>query len=165
MLLIDRTKYDNFDKKKTIKVNSRSCGDCSFCCDGWLSAGIWGHDMYPGKPCKFKSKDSGCGIYHQRPQLCKDFLCLYRQDSKVPEHLKPNIIGNVMMNRELNGIPYIEIVEGFNSIDMQLIDWALDMFHKHHIDSFRYFYNGKTNFVSRNEEFTRLMTEKNADIA
>ena len=51
----------------------RSCGDCTACCEGWLSAKDL--KMWAGKACEHKTA-AGCGIYADRPENpCKAFQC------------------------------------------------------------------------------------------
>lgn len=44
----------------------RLCGDCTACCDGWLRATIYAHEMKPCTPCHFV-REGCCSIYDQRP--------------------------------------------------------------------------------------------------
>lgn len=61
----------------------RSCGSCALCCKVYdvpavpMTAGTWCRHCQPGR---------GCRIYDDRPQQCRDFLCLWiTQDFLGPE--------------------------------------------------------------------------------
>lgn len=70
----------------------RKCGECTACCDGWMAATIFGHEMKPGVPCCFL-KDGGCGIYARRPSIpCRRFVCGWLADnSPFPDAFRPNL--------------------------------------------------------------------------
>ena len=74
----------------------RSCGDCTACCEGWLSAKDL--KMWAGKACEHKTA-AGCGIYANRPENpCKAFQCGWL-DGTLPEDekLKPNHCGAIVL--------------------------------------------------------------------
>ncbi len=74
----------------------RGCGECRTCCNGWLSAEIYGHKMGGGVPCKFLKPD-GCGIYESRPELCRSFVCGWlKPGSPFPENWRPDKIGFII---------------------------------------------------------------------
>lgn len=59
--------------------NGRSCGSCTACC---VLPRIGVESAFPdGKPgytpCD-KLCTSGCSVYKNRPELCKDYICLWR---------------------------------------------------------------------------------------
>ena len=68
--------YRCVNERRTV-LSDRNCGDCTACCDGWLSAATL--EMRPGKPCKNRC-DAGCGIYEDRPEdPCRLFRCGWLQ--------------------------------------------------------------------------------------
>ena len=70
---------------------SRPCGDCAACC---VSLGIMEAPIQkaPGEPCRFLSHE-GCGIYQQRPPVCRHFQCLWKRSSVLPADLRPDQSG------------------------------------------------------------------------
>jgi hypothetical protein len=72
--------------KRNIDV-SRQCGDCSLCCKVMAVPEL-------NKPkdtwCEKCTKTKGCSTYETRPQICRDFACMWLQEEWIPEALKPN---------------------------------------------------------------------------
>lgn len=72
---------------------SRECGECTACCEGWLTGTIRGHKMHTGKQCHFLGCNR-CSIYEERPvDPCRNFRCVWLKDDKheLPEWLKPSL--------------------------------------------------------------------------
>src|SRR5664279_683832 len=71
--------------------NSRACGSCTACCDGWLKIEVRGHQVYPGKACPF-SVEHRCSIYQDRPQHpCREFICGWLVGSSpLPDWMRPD---------------------------------------------------------------------------
>jgi hypothetical protein len=72
----------------TAPAQGRSRGQCSLCCklsfiEAPLNkpAGIWCQHCRPGK--------GGCSIYDERPEPCRDFLCLWLAFSYFDDRWKP----------------------------------------------------------------------------
>lgn len=76
-----------------------------------------------GKPCKYLSSSDSCTIYSNRPECCKIFMCLYRQDDSVPEWIKPNISQVIMTERVEGDIEYIEVFDCGSKIQDNLLEW------------------------------------------
>jgi hypothetical protein len=102
----------------------RACGDCTACCQGWLTADIHGKYMYSGAPCHYKG-DKGCTIYKNRPQLCVDFKCAWLTDPEVPEWMKPSLSKVIMYWRSIEDIPYMSVVETGQQIDASVLNWIV----------------------------------------
>ncbi len=103
----------------------RSCDGCTKCCEGHLTANIYGYEMGPGKPCHFVTKN-GCSIYSNRPyDPCKGFKCVWKQNSIVPVSFKPDVVGMIMINNVLDDIPYVYIVPAGKEISIDVLDWAV----------------------------------------
>lgn len=82
---------------------SKTCAGCTKCCEGYLSANIYGHEMNKTTPCFFVTLGSGCQIYDQRPENpCKSFICEWRYNPYVPEELKP-LSSNIMLVKRSAG--------------------------------------------------------------
>ena len=69
----------------------RECGPCRLCCT------VRGVDTFgkpPGVPCDELAVRRGCGIYHARPDECRNYLCGWRMGFLGPE-LRPDRTGVV----------------------------------------------------------------------
>lgn len=70
----------------TDATNRRVCGECGFCCKIPEIAEL-------GKPagqwCAHWSAANGCGIYDDRPETCRRFVCLYLSDPTIAEDWHP----------------------------------------------------------------------------
>ena len=65
----------------------RTCGTCTQCCKTMAVVALEKpRDIW----CQHCQIGQGCKIYEQRPQECRDFVCLWLQDESVPEELKPD---------------------------------------------------------------------------
>lgn len=131
----------------------RSCGGCTKCCEGHLTANIYGYEMYPGKPCNFITKN-GCSIYAMRPHNpCKDFKCVWKKNSKIPLEFKPNLVDMIMIETAIDGIPYVYIVSAGKEISLDILDWAVGAVNAGTIDHIVYEKNGKARVISQNSVF------------
>lgn len=64
----------------------RNCEDCHWCC------------YFPEIPNSPVNEwcghcNSGCDIYDDRPEVCKNFGCLWYNQEQVPESLRPDLCG------------------------------------------------------------------------
>ena len=106
--------------------NQRNCGECTKCCEGWLTANINGEEMFPGKPCKFVNLNSGCSIYKKRPEEpCKTFECMWKgtNDSIMPNHFKPSISNVIITIQEINGISFHAMVNAGSDPSAEMVSW------------------------------------------
>lgn len=111
---------------KIVNKTQRSCDGCTACCEGWLTANIKGHEMYPGKPCPFVKQGVGCSIYKDRPKNpCKGFECMWKAtDSTImPDRFKPSEIGAIVTIDEIDGIPYHRVTECGVKLDSDFLSW------------------------------------------
>ena len=78
--------------------NSRVCGECRSCCEGWLTGNIREHQMKPGIPCFFL-KAEGCSIYKDRLEIpCRSFICGWLENgSTLPENYRPDQLGVIFV--------------------------------------------------------------------
>ena len=106
-------------------MTNKECGTCTKCCEGWLTANIKGHEMYPGKPCFFVEIGKGCKDYENRPKdPCKTFSCGWILIRDMPDNFKPSISGVIMYKNSNNGNPYISLVKAPNNPTEDLLFWA-----------------------------------------
>jgi hypothetical protein len=78
-------------------VNYRSCGECQACC---TVTGVW--EMHKPDYTRCPNQcDSGCAIYENRPNTCRNFSCLW-QSGLLPgdERRRPDKMGVVFEVRE-----------------------------------------------------------------
>lgn len=101
---------------------SRSCGECTACCDGWLAGTIKGHDMKPGTPCHFM-REGSCSIYEDRPQSpCRDFNCAWVLDgSPFGDDFRPDRLGVVIVPIRWREFPAYLLVSAGREPDPALI--------------------------------------------
>lgn len=113
-----------FYSKLQHKLSERSCGSCTMCCSGHFGLICNGEVIQSkGKPCKYLSEHDSCVIYSNRPECCKIFMCLYRQDTSVPEWLKPNNSQVIMAERYIDNIKYLEVFECGAGLPDNLVEW------------------------------------------
>ena len=114
--------------KLELKPTQRSCGDCTKCCEGYLTGSAHGHEFYPGRPCHFLSIGTGCTIYSQRPkEPCVSFKCEWLDNSELPEWLKPNQVNAIVMRKKLpdTEIEFLSLVEAGDTLDSRTLTWVL----------------------------------------
>jgi len=69
---------------------SRSCGDCSACCDV-LGVAALGKPEW--SPCPHQS--AGCAIYEGRPDGCKSYRCAWL-DGELGDDERPDLVGLIV---------------------------------------------------------------------
>lgn len=112
-------------------MSSRSCGDCSKCCEGWLESDIYGKKMFPGQPCFFiGDKCKGCSIYEQRPQdPCKDYTCAWLTEPEIfPNWMKPTESGVIITKKippEGEAHSVYQVVETDKKIGASILNWLI----------------------------------------
>lgn len=108
-------------------VNTRSCGECTACCDGYLAGNAYGNFFGKLKPCVFVCKTKGCNIYENRPDFCKKFQCGWYQ-GMLDEDLRPDK-SNILVTTEIDaeGKKFALLVECKEDIDQttkeRIITW------------------------------------------
>ena len=109
-------------------IQDRSCGTCTKCCEGWLSANIKGHEMHPGKPCFFLA-DGKCTDYGGRPNTCKVYNCAWKSESETfPEWMRPDRTGVIISKITLPSRPdltHYEVAESGGNLDVKTLNWLI----------------------------------------
>jgi hypothetical protein len=152
----------------------RTCGDCSICCQGWLSGQIYEYFMNPGIPCHFNDTTKcggGCTIYEHRPLMCKEYKCVWLQQSKLfPEWFRPDKSKLIITDREYkeefkdaNGeksvfIKYWQIIECGQQIDSKYLNWLIIQASAYNIN-IEYQVNGKWYYMG-SEQFKNAFGNK-----
>lgn len=134
----------------------RECGDCTKCCEGFLTATVRGFKMgelidgnvHTPKPCPFVAKDKGCKQYLLRPKdPCKTFKCEWKANEHIPEHLKPNMSKTIpVMQNTPGGIRHLALIEAGETLHSEVLSWYITYVMEHRI-----------NFVWRVDGFLRWM--------
>ncbi len=77
-----------------LAIPGKTCGECSFCCkvleitELAKPAGAW---------CAHCRKSGGCGVYATRPNVCRDYECLWKSDRGLSSRLRPDRVGAILM--------------------------------------------------------------------
>ncbi len=53
-----------------------------------------------GPACKNCLTGGGCRIYAQRPDVCREFECLWKGDRAMSPKLRPDLVGTILMEDE-----------------------------------------------------------------
>ncbi|HEV7309585.1 hypothetical protein [Ensifer sp.] len=77
------TAFPNLDAKP---LAERACGTCTLCC---RLPDIDALEKPANDWCRHCIEGQGCRIYAERPQLCRDFLCLWRTDAVLDDAWEP----------------------------------------------------------------------------
>jgi uncharacterized protein len=73
----------------------KSCGTCVMCCK---VLDIEEFNKPAGLLCSNCGIKGGCHIYASRPQVCRDYECLWLTERSYPPTLKPDRIGTLLMD-------------------------------------------------------------------
>lgn len=138
-------------------MSKRSCGNCTKCCEGWLSGQALGHSFYKGKPCHFLSIGKGCTIYSKRPQdPCVLYKCSWLTDEDIPEWMKPSEINAIVDRRTVDGISYLSVIEAGQVLDSKVLSWLIQYAIQNQLN-FCWEINGGKSWIGT-PEFSELMT-------
>ncbi len=103
---------------------ARSCGSCTACCDGWLTGSVLGHELAPGKPCRFRG-NGGCTVYDDRPHdPCRGFVCGWLlQGSPFPESFRPDRLGVIIIVKGWRDRLAFVLAPAGRNPDAKLLEW------------------------------------------
>jgi len=106
-----------------VKSIGRACAGCTKCCDGWLSGSAYGYKFDAKNKCVFMNK--GCSIYPFRPDdPCKTFECQWKSNRALPEWLKPDKSGVILLKKYIDIFDYLMVVPAGKTIGKNIHDWA-----------------------------------------
>jgi Fe-S-cluster containining protein len=71
---------------------TRSCGPCSLCCTLLRVDEL---NKRAGHDCVHQRGEQGCGIYETRPQICRSYMCLWRQGG-LEDDERPDLTGGIV---------------------------------------------------------------------
>jgi len=142
------------------KKNERSCGSCTKCCEGWLTANINGEEIYPGKPCSIVNADKGCSDYENRPESpCKTFMCMWRANDWIPEEFSPAKTGNILTSQRIGNIDYLSLVYAGKEVDTEYLSWFFSFCVARQLNA-EWVVNGKVYLIG-SHEFVNDITIRN----
>lgn len=72
---------------------ARTCGTCSACCNVYPVPDL---DKAEHVWCVHYREGVGCGQHAVRPQVCRDFFCLWITDRSLDDAWKPDVCGFVL---------------------------------------------------------------------
>lgn len=102
----------------------KECGDCTACCNGWLTANSYGNQFGNGKSCVFLC-NKVCSIYVTRPKDCIDYQCAWTQ-GLFPDWMKPTE-SDVLISVEIkDGKQYLKVIEMGVPIKETVLDYIKD---------------------------------------
>ena len=132
---------------------TRTCGSCTKCCDGFLSAKILDFEMGNGAACPFRIKDKGCSIYNDRPSLCRNWKCGWIEDDGTlfDEWLKPNIVNFILIRIKHGDVIWYKIAEAGKEIDKLMLSYMIQEAIRKNIN-LEYVING-TQFLIGTDKF------------
>ena len=107
---------------------SRECGNCTKCCDGWLTGVAYDKPFFPGRPCHFVASGDKCTIYAKRPQNpCVIYKCEWLANPDIPEWVKPNEINTIITRRKFedSGIEYLDMSEAGEKLRAEVLSWFI----------------------------------------
>jgi hypothetical protein len=73
----------------------KSCGSCTMCC---RSLEIEELKKPMGKLCANCTEGGGCGIYAERPKVCREFLCEWICERTLAPNLRPDRVGTILID-------------------------------------------------------------------
>jgi len=92
-------------------TTERTCGECTACCVV-LTIEEPPIEKQANEPCRFLCQDGGgCGIYAERPELCRGFKCLWLFSSVIPEVFRPDRCGLMVRLVDKDGSGRVERLE------------------------------------------------------
>jgi hypothetical protein len=142
--------------------NKRECGTCTKCCEGFLSADIRGHKMFPGKPCFFVEQGVGCKDYENRPEVpCKNFACGWISVEDMPEEFKPDISGVITQYVKDPEMQYWAVSKAPENPSAQLLSWIIS-YALGNGQNVLWYIDDKSYWIGT-EEFCNKMKEMNND--
>lgn len=110
-------------------AETRACGDCAKCCEGWVRTRVLGNDIDLNSPCPYSSGHH-CTIHESRPDdPCRIFFCGWAEaGSELPEWMQPNRCGVIVLAGRSTwaGRPVDVLVSAGSDPDQHLLVWYRD---------------------------------------
>ncbi len=77
-----------------LAIPGKSCGSCNQCCQ---VLEIEEMKKPPGLLCGNCVPGGGCSVYLERPQVCRDYVCLWKDDRGLGPQMRPDRVGTLLM--------------------------------------------------------------------
>lgn len=78
-------------------IPGKACGACNMCCK---VLDIEELNKPAGPLCPNCIAGSGCAIYSSRPDVCRDYVCLWKSERALSPQLRPDRVGTILMEDE-----------------------------------------------------------------
>ncbi len=75
-------------------IPGKACGPCTMCCSALEIVEL---EKPAGLGCVNCVASSGCAIYQARPEVCRDFECLWLTERSLPPNMRPDWIGAILL--------------------------------------------------------------------
>jgi len=138
--------------------SKRTCGNCTKCCEGWLTGEALGYKFYQGKPCHFVSIGKGCTVYAKRPKdPCASYKCGWLLNTDIPEWMKPEQINAIISFKEVEKISYVSLIEAGEPLDSKVLSWLFKYVLEHNFN-FVWQIAGGINWIG-SPEFTEAFSK------
>ena len=117
----------------------RQCGNCTSCCEGWLSGRAHDHEFFPGQPC-FYLCENKCSIYENRPtDPCRKYSCMWLKEPDLfPAWMNPTESNVICTEREWvdddgSDQLYLEFISTGKEISLKTYHWIMKMHYEQKI--------------------------------
>ena len=83
-------------RSPNVKIPGKACGSCSFCCKVLEIDEL---KKTAGDLCEHCARSGGCSVYATRPQVCRDYICDWKEDRELLVQFRPDRVGTLLMGR------------------------------------------------------------------
>jgi hypothetical protein len=140
---------------------TRTCGTCTKCCDGHLSAKIFDFEMGNGNACPLRIIGGGCSIHNSpmRPSLCQNWKCGWLEDDGTlfDEWLRPNNVNFILIRFKVDNISWYKLAEAGEQISTLMLSYLIQIATRKNINL--EYWIGNTQFLIGTEEFKEYVKE------
>lgn len=146
----EKDAYELLDEEVTGEYNplftvdktdyKRECGDCTMCCQGWLSGQVYEYTMSKNNPCHFLDQcGDRCTIYKDRPEMCQNYKCEWLQQPVCfPLWMRPDKVNVIITWREgeYQGqkIGYWSARECGKTMEAHVLNWIIQTARQHNVN-------------------------------
>ena len=107
----------------------RDCGSCGECCHGRLTfndVSKTGEEIIVSDsiPC-FKLVDENCSIHEDRPDVCRNWQCVWTLDEGLPEWLQPSQCGFMIWKPDEICTDYCIVPSDHVQVNIKALLWTL----------------------------------------
>jgi hypothetical protein len=105
-------------------MNNRVCGECTKCCEGYLTCTVKGQQLGNGNACHYLG--SKCTIYEERPEHpCKTYKCEWLADLQFPEWMKPSLSKVIINKIKHNNVEFYSLIDAGTTLDIKFLNWMI----------------------------------------